>query len=126
MPIQITAITDLKDVVIRNQVERLYEISPEFGSGQDAITTLENALEQDTILYVAMFNDKIIGAIWSEGTGTTRLLEYVIIHPANRNRGVADRLISEVCRIEEEKGVTTFQPGCGAIHRCLVHLGKLQ
>lgn len=125
MPIEITAISDLQDVTIRNQIERLYEASPEFGSGQDAITELEEALEQDTILYAAIFNDKIIGAIWSQGTAEQRLLQYVIIHPANRNRGVAERLISEVCRIEEEKGVQTFQPGCGAIHRCLVHLGKL-
>lgn len=125
MPIEITAISDLQDVTIRNQIERLYEASPEFGSGQDAITELEEALEQDTTLYAAIFNDKIIGAIWSQGTAEQRLLQYVIIHPANRNRGVAERLISEVCRIEEEKGVKTFQPGCGAIHRCLVHLGKL-
>ncbi|MCH4248097.1 acetyl-CoA sensor PanZ family protein [Acinetobacter populi] len=125
MPIQVEAVTDLKDVIVRNQIERLYETSPEFGDGQDAITQLDEALDQDTVLYTAVFNDKIIGAIWSEGTGTTRLLEYVVIHPANRGRGVADRLISETCRIEEAKGVTKFEPGCGAIHRCLVHLGKL-
>lgn len=125
MPIQVEAVTDLRDAMIRNQIERLYETSPEFGDGKEAVNQLDDELGKDTILYTAVFNEKIIGAIWSEGTGNTRLLEYVVTHPANRGRGVADRLISEVCRIEEAKGVEVFKPGCGAIHRCLAHLGKV-
>ena len=54
-----------------------------------------------------------------------RSLENIVVHPANRGRGVAERLVEEVCRIEEEKGVKNFEPGCGAIHRCLAHLGKI-
>lgn len=122
MPIQVEAVTNLRDVLIRNQVERLYELSPEFGDGLDAITQLDDALAKDTVLYIASFNDKIIGAIWCQRQNKTRLLEYVIIHPANRDRGVADRLISEVCRIEKLQGAEQFIPGCGAIHRCLAHL----
>ncbi|EKE23918.1 MAG: Acetyltransferase family protein, partial [uncultured bacterium] len=38
---------------------------------------------------------------------------------------VAERLVSEVCRMEEEKGVKNFVPGCGAIHRCLANLEKI-
>jgi ribosomal protein S18 acetylase RimI-like enzyme len=30
-------------------------------------------------------------------------LEYIVVHPANRGRGVAERLVEEVCRMEEEK-----------------------
>ncbi|MDT9156148.1 GNAT family N-acetyltransferase, partial [Escherichia coli] len=26
---------------------------------------------------------------------------------------------------EEAKGVKVFEPGCGAIHRCLEHIGKI-
>ncbi|MDD9840188.1 GNAT family N-acetyltransferase, partial [Escherichia coli] len=52
-------------------------------------------------------------------------LEYIVVHPANRGRGVAERLVEEACRIEEAKGVKIFEPGCGAIHRCLAHIGKL-
>ncbi|EXB62574.1 acetyltransferase domain protein, partial [Acinetobacter sp. 21871] len=33
--------------------------------------------------------------------------------------------VEEACRIEESKGVKIFEPGCGAIHRCLAHIGKL-
>ena len=40
--------------------------------------------------------------------------------------GVAERLVEEVCRMEEEQGVKQFEPGCGAIHRLPVaFLGKI-
>lgn len=125
MPILVEAVSDLRDVIIRNQIERLYETSPEFGDGQEAIEQLDQQLEKDTVLYIAIFNEKVIGAIWCNGEGETRLLQYVVIHPANRGRGVSDRLISEVCRMEEEKGAKHFKPGCGAIHRSLSRLEKL-
>ena len=125
MPIQVEAVKSLSDAMVRNQVERLYATSPEFSDGQDAVNQLDSVLDEDTVLYTAIFNDKIIGAIWSVGTGNHRLLQNIVVHPANRGRGVADRLVSEVCRIEEEQGVQTFSPGCGAIHRCLAHLGKI-
>lgn len=126
MPVNVTAVNDLKDVTVRNQIERLYETSPEFGDGQDAVDQLDHALGNNTTLYTAVFNEKIIGAIWSVGTGESRTLEYVVIHPANRGRGIAERLISEVCRLEENLGVSQFLPGCGAVYRCLVHLGKIK
>ena len=126
MPITVNAYTALDQEDIRNQLERIYDTSPEFGDGQDAIEQLEQNLAQYTTVYTAIFNSKIIGAIWCTGQGDTRLLEYIVVHPANRGRGVAERLVSEVCRIEEsEHGVKTFEPGCGAIHRCLAHINKL-
>ncbi|MFC3902851.1 Acetyltransferase (GNAT) domain-containing protein [Acinetobacter marinus] len=125
MPINVEAVNNLSDAMTRNQIERLYETSPEFSDGQDAVNQLDTLLAEDTVLYTAIFNDKIIGAIWSVGTGSHRLLQNIVVHPANRGRGVADRLVGEVCRIEEESGVKTFSPGCGAIHRCLAHLGKV-
>ncbi|KAA8733128.1 PanM family protein [Acinetobacter qingfengensis] len=125
MPIQVQAVTDVKNAVIRNQIERLYENSPEFADGQQAIVQLEQALKEDTVLYVAIFNDKIIGAVWCQRTDQSSLLDYVVVHPANRDRGVAERLVTELCHFEEIQGVTQFQPGCGVIHRCLQNIGKL-
>ena len=125
MPITVHAYTSLENTEVRSQLERLYDTSPEFGDGQDAVSQLEQNLAQYTLLYTAEFNTKVIGAIWCTGQDDHRTLEYIVVHPANRGRGVADRLVSEVCRMEEAKGVKHFQPGCGAIHRCLAHLGKL-
>ena len=125
MPITVHAKTSTENQEVRDQLERLYDTSPEFGDGQDAIEQLEQNLAQYTVLYTAEFNTKIIGAIWCTGQGESKVLENIVVHPANRGRGVAERLVEEVCRMEEEKGVKTFEPGCGAIHRCLAHLGKI-
>lgn len=125
MPITVHARTSLENAEVRSQLERLYDTSPEFGDGQDAVEQLEQHLAQYTTLYTAEFNTKIIGAIWCTGQGESKTLEYIVVHPANRGRGVAERLVSEVCRYEEAKEVKRFDPGCGAIHRCLAHLGKL-
>ncbi|TCM70975.1 acetyltransferase (GNAT) family protein [Acinetobacter calcoaceticus] len=125
MPITVHAYTSLENEDIRDQLERIYDTSPEFGDGQDAIEQLEQNLAQYTLVYTAEFNCKIIGAIWCTGQGDSRLLENIVVHPANRGRGVAERLVAEVCRLEEAKEVKKFEPGCGAIHRCLAHLGKI-
>ena len=126
MPITVHAYTSLENTEVRSQLERLYDTSPEFGDGQDAMQQLEQDIQQYTTLYTAEFNSKIIGAICSTGQGESRILEYVVVHPANRGRGVAERLVEEVCRVEEAQGVKQFEPGCGAIHRCLSHFGKIK
>ena len=125
MPITVHAYTSLEKEELRSQLERLYDTSPEFGDGHDAVEQLEQNLAQYTLLYTAEFNTKVIGAIWCSGQGENKTLEYVVVHPANRGRGVAERLVEEVCRMEEAKGVKVFEPGCGAIHRCLEHIGKI-
>ena len=123
MPITVHPYTTLENDEIRSQLERLYDTSPEFADGQDAIEQLEQNLSQYTLVYTAVFNTKIIGAIWCSGQGDRRTLENIVVHPANRGRGVAERLVAEACRMEQEKGVQHFEPGCGAIHRCLANLG---
>ncbi len=125
MPITVHAYTSLEKEELRSQLERLYDTSPEFGDGHDAVEQLEQNLAQYTLLYTAEFNTKVIGAIWCSGKGENKTLEYIVVHPANRGRGVAERLVEEVCRMEEAKGVKVFEPGCGAIHRCLEHIGKI-
>ena len=44
MPITVHAYTSLPNEDIRNQLERLYDTSPEFSDGQDAIDQLEHNL----------------------------------------------------------------------------------
>ena len=125
MPITVHAYSELNDESLRSQLSRLYETSPEFGDGDDAVQQLETAMQQGSLIYTAEFNQKIIGAVWVSGQDDTRLVHYVVVHPSNRGRGVAERLIEGVCDAEEQKGAKHFKPGCGAIHRCLSHLGKI-
>jgi hypothetical protein len=80
MPITVHAYRSLENLGIRTQLERLYDTSPEFGDGQDAMQQLEQDLQQYTTVYTAEFNSKIIGAIWSTGQGESRVLEYVVVH----------------------------------------------
>ena len=120
MPITVHAYRSLENLGIRTQLERLYDTSPEFGDGQDAMQQLEQDLQQYTTVYTAEFNSKIIGAIWSTGQGESRVLEYIVVHPANRGRGIAAKFVKQVTDLERKKGNTRFVPGCAAIHRILV------
>jgi GNAT superfamily N-acetyltransferase len=125
MPITVHAYANLDDESIRTQLERLYDTSPEFSDGADAADQLVDEMKKNTQIYAAEFNNKIIGAIWVSGQGAERLLHYIVVHPSNRGRGVAERLVEGVCQQEESKGVSVFKPGCGAIHRCLSHIGRI-
>jgi GNAT superfamily N-acetyltransferase len=131
MPLTFHAYETLSDD-LRDQLENLYNISPEFADGTQAVEALDKALATSAQsyttnfhakLYTAEFNDKVIGAIWVTGRGSERLLQYIVVHYANRGRGVADQLVRAVTEQEQALGVTTFEPGCGAIHRALAHLG---
>jgi predicted GNAT family acetyltransferase len=125
MPLTVHAYTNLDDLSVKEQLVRLYETSPEFSDGDDAVEQLMAAMQQDTVIYSAEFNTKIIAAIWVSGQGNERLLQYIVVHPANRGRGIAETLVEGVCLRESALGVQNFRPGCGAIHRCLAHIGKI-
>jgi len=131
MPLTIHAYQTLDDD-LRDQLANLYDISPEFADGMQAVEALDKALARSAQsyttnfhakLYTAEFNDKVIAAIWVTGCGAERLLQYIVVHYANRGRGVADQLVRAVTEQEQALGVSSFQPGCGAIHRALAHLG---
>ena len=125
MPLTAVALTTLHDDPLTQRIESLYEVSPEFSSGHAAISYFKSALAKGDKLYVGMFNDKPVCAICVRGQGTTKTLQYIVVHLANRGRGLAHELIRQTCDIEESYGVTRFIPGCGAIHRSLSSLGRL-
>lgn len=61
MPITVHAYTSLENDEVRSQLERLYDTSPEFSDGADAMEQLEQNLAQYTSVYSAEFNSKILG-----------------------------------------------------------------
>ena len=63
MPITVHACSTLDNPEIRTQLERLYDTSPEFGDGQDAMQQLEQDIRQYTTLYTDEFKSKKISAI---------------------------------------------------------------
>ncbi len=125
MPITIHAHDSLENEGFSHQVERLYDTSPEFADGAHAVEQLEQAMTRGDVLYTADFNEKCIAAVWARGQGEERLIQYIVVHPSNRGRGVAEQLIKAACEQEALKGVKHFRPGCGVIHRILAHLELL-
>ena len=125
MPLTAVALTSLPNNEMTQRIESLFEVSPEFSSGHAAISYFKSALAKGDKLYVGLFNDKPVCAVCVRGQGTTKTLQYIVVHLANRGRGLAHELIKQTCLLEESYGVENFIPGCGAIHRALSSLGRL-
>ena len=83
---------------LAQSLTKLYDSSPEFSDGIEAIDKANDILSRDGVLYVGWFNGKAVSAIMASGTATQRLLHNIVVHPATRGRGIADRLMSETCR----------------------------
>ena len=118
MPVIVTAEKSLSPELAAG-LGKLYDASPEFSGGADAVATAERVLSEGGLVYVGWFNGKPVSSIMAFGPGDQRTLRWIVVHPANRGRGIADRLVCEVCRIEREAGSTHFLPGCTAIARLL-------
>lgn len=128
MPLESVAIRSFEqnpliadDPELKLRIEKLYDTSPEFATGSEAIELFEKSFSKGNSLYLGIFNGKPIAAIgcFDEGIDGKRLLQYIVVHPANRGRGIAAKFIKQVTDLERKKGITSFTPGCGAIHRIL-------
>lgn len=118
MPVTVTA-EQLLSPELEHGLVKLYDSSPEFGNGQEALAKGQDVLEAGGLWYVGWFNGKAVAAIMADGEPESRLLHNIVVHPANRGRGIALRLVAETCRLEREQGSTHFLPGCTAIARLL-------
>lgn len=103
------------------RIEKLYDTSPEFASGSEAVALFDKAFGKGAKLYVGMFNGKPIAAVgcFDEGIDGKCLLQYIVVHPANRGRGIAAKFIKQVTDLEKKQGIRQFVGGCGAIQRIL-------
>ncbi|MBK6758841.1 MAG: GNAT family N-acetyltransferase [Moraxellaceae bacterium] len=118
MPVIVSAEKNISPELAQS-LTKLYDSSPEFSDGAEAIDKANDILSDDGVLYVGWFNGKAVSAIMASGTAAQRLLHNIVVHPANRGRGIADRLLSETCRLEREQGSSYFVAGCTAIARLL-------
>lgn len=124
MPITVHTYASLEKEEIYSQIERLYVVSPEYENESQAISMLIQHLNKGAVLYVAMFNDKIIGSVLAMGASHERILDQLVVHPANRGRGIARRLIEEVDKIENEHGVQKIVSTCPVIEKLLQECAK--
>ena len=125
MPLEAQAFHTLNDPELGTRIEALYESSPEFSSGAHALSFFKSALAKGDTLYLGMFNDKPVCAVAARGQGVEKTIQFIVVHPANRGRGLAQELIRQVCDTEQSYGVQRFVAGCGAIHRILHFIGRI-
>lgn len=118
MPVTVTAEKSLSPELMAG-LSKLYASSPEFSGGEEAVAEAERVLGIGGVVYVGWFNGKAVSAIMAWGPDDSRTLRWIVVHPANRGRGIADRLVSEACRLEREQGRDHFIAGCTAIARLL-------
>ncbi len=122
MPLETISINSFNDnPKLKQRVEQLYDHTHEFSSGAEAIAFFEQSFQQNTKLYLGIFNDKPICAVgcFDDGQANSRRLQYIILHPANRGRGIAQKFIKQVTEIEQSHDIQQFIGGCGAIRRIL-------
>jgi GNAT superfamily N-acetyltransferase len=86
------------------ELARIFEGSPDFASPEAAVAVMRDAVASGDTLYTGVFNNRHIAAVLVRGEGDTRHLRYLTVHPATRGRGVAERLVNEVRRLEAERG----------------------
>lgn len=126
MPLTAIPYQSLADEKLAQQVKKLYDVSPEFADGDSALSAINTMLSKGSTLYLGMFNDKPIAGIMVRGVSEVRLMQYIVIHPANRGRGLASIFLKDVGEQEKQKGVIGFEAGCGVIHKTLTKLDMLK
>lgn len=125
MPLTAVAHHSLTDDDLNARLAKLYDTSPEFADGEAAVNFFKSALSKGDVLYAGMFNDKPVCAVAARGQGEVRTIQFIVVHLANRGRGLASELIRQVCEDQLRVGAKRFEAGCGAIHRILTELGYL-
>jgi GNAT superfamily N-acetyltransferase len=111
MPVVVESAPTPLSPALLAELERIYADSPEFASGAAAAGVLQDAVAAGDCLYLAVFNARHIGAVLVRGEGETRHLRYLCVHVATRGRGVAERLVAEVRRLEAARGGHWLEAG---------------
>lgn len=109
MPVIVERVSQQLSTEMSEQLLKVYADSPEFDAADAAVNALNTALNQGATVYAGVFNKRAVAAVLVSGEGDTRQMRYLCVHPATRGRGVADRLVSEVRRLEAENGVTWIE-----------------
>lgn len=104
MPVAVTLAALPLSPALADDLTRVYADSPEFSSPAAAVAVLGDAVADGDTLYTGVFNARHIAAVLVRGEGPVRAMRYLCVHAATRGRGVAERLVAEVRRHEQERG----------------------
>lgn len=104
MPVAVEVAASPLAATLADELRRVYVDYPAFASAEAAVAVLQEAVVAGDILYTGLFNKRHIAAVLVRGEGETRHMRYLSVHAATRGRGVAERLVAEVRRLEAERG----------------------
>lgn len=126
MPLESIAITHfdnnrIDDPLLKTRLEQLYATSPDFASGDGALAVIQKYFGKGGKLYVGMFNDRPIAAllVTDDGIDGQRRLQNIVVHTANRGRGIAAKLVKQVTDLERKQGIHHFVGNDSVIQRIL-------
>jgi ribosomal protein S18 acetylase RimI-like enzyme len=105
MPVLVSVAASPLTPQVMADMEKVYADSPEFASGAAAAQVLAEATQAGETLYLGVFNGHNISSVLVRGENDSRHMRFLCVHHATRGRGVAERLVAEVRRIEQERGV---------------------
>ncbi|MGP5120878.1 hypothetical protein ACTXJF_12565 [Psychrobacter alimentarius] len=130
MPLEAIAINSLDTPLIKKPVRKnelserlhaLYDSDDAQPSGAEVLSLVEQGFKRGQCLYVGMFNDKPIAAVacFDDGQTDAKRLQYLTVHPQNRDRAIDAKFIKLVYDAEVRKGVREFVPADADIHRIM-------
>ena len=130
MPLEAIAINRLDAPLIKKPTREnelserliaLYDNDDAQPAGADVLSLVEKGFQRGQCLYVGMFNDKPIAAVacFDDGQTNAKRLQYLTVHPQNRNRAIDAKFIKLVYDAEVKKGVREFVPADADIHRIM-------
>lgn len=130
MPLEAIAINSLDTPLIKKPARKnelserlhaLYDSDDAQPSGAEVLSLVEQGFKRGQYLYVGMFNDKPIAAVacFDDGQTDSKRLQYLTVHPQNRDRAIDAKFIKLVYDAEVKKGVREFVPADADIHRIM-------
>lgn len=130
MPLEAIAINSLDTPLIKKPARKnelserlhaLYDSDDAQPSGAEILSLVEQGFKRGQYLYVGMFNDKPIAAVacFDDGQTDAKRLQYLTVHPQNRDRAIDAKFIKLVYDAEVKKGVREFVPADADIHRIM-------
>ncbi|SJN41600.1 MULTISPECIES: hypothetical protein [Psychrobacter] len=130
MPLEAIAINSLDTPLIKKptrenelseRLHALYDSDDAQPTGAEVLSLIEQGFKRGQYLYVGMFNDKPIAAVacFDDGQTDAKRLQYLTVHPQNRDRAIDAKFIKLVYDAEVKKGVREFVPADADIHRIM-------
>ncbi len=130
MPLEAIAINSLDTPLIKKparenelseRLHALYDSDDAQPSGAEVLSLVKQGFKRGQYLYVGMFNDKPIAAVacFDDGQTDAKRLQYLTVHPQNRDRAIDAKFIKLVYDAEVKKGVREFVPADANIHRIM-------